>query len=584
MRVNGAVVIVLASCVLGGVGAAAGEAPAVDGSNSDVPDWAADAIWYQILVSRFCNGSRENDLPGTRPWTADWAQLEPGESPPLRERLFFRRYGGDLQGLQSKLPYLRDLGVNTLYLNPIFQGASEHKYDTADHRHVDDSYGIAASRRRLSGETEHPDTWQWSDSDRVFLEFLAAAHRDGFRVVLDGVFSHAGQEFWAWQDVRANGRRSRYAHWFDVTHWGPPMQWRAWDRANGDLPNFRRQGDGLDPDIEAYLFAVVRRWMDPDRDGDPSDGIDGWRLDAAETVPPGFWRRLRRVVKSVNPDAILVGEIWTDAGAWLGGDQFDSVTNYRFSDPLVQFFKQGDGGVAPSALAEELAALRDAHPWPTTLAMLNLFGSHDTERAVTMLVDPVRYRPSSGGVPGRIPRRDTLRPDEDAFRRMKLAALLQFTYAGAPVIYYGDEVGMYGGDDPFCRAPMWWPETCPPDYRTDLLHFYQALCHLRRQHVELRRGRVHWVLADDARRLLAFSRRYQGRETVVVINGDTRFHAPVLAMGHPSLPLKIVKVFTNSDPLPPAGRDHERVGSAGLFQAECPGLSGQVLRLDLEMP
>lgn len=582
MRSDGVVVIVLAGCVPAGFGAMAWEAPAVGGSNSNVPDWAADAIWYQVLVSRFCNGSRENDLPGTRPWTADWARLEAGESPPLRERLFYRRYGGDVQGLQSKLPYLRDLGVNTLFLNPIFQAPSEHKYDTADHRHVDDSYGIAASRQRLSGETQLPDTWQWSDSDRVFLDFLAAAHREGFRVVLDGAFNHVGQEFWAWQDVRANGRRSRYATWFDVTHWEPPMQWRAWDRPNGALPNFRREGDGLDPQVEAYLLAVVRRWMDPDRDSDPSDGIDGWRLDAAEKVPPGFWRRLREVVQSVNPEAILVGEIWTDAGAWLGGDQFDSVTNYRFSEPLVRFFKQGDGPLAPSALTEDLAALRDAHRWETTLAMVNLLGSHDTERAATLLVDPVRHRPSSGGVPGRIPRRDTLRPDEDAFRRMKLAALVQFTYTGAPIIYYGDEVGMYGGDDPFCRAPMWWPETGPPDFRADLLRFYQALCQLRKQHSELRRGRVHWILADDARRLLAFSRRDQGNESLVIINGDTRFQAPVLATGHPGCRVKIVKFFTDQTQLPPVALGDGEVGGGGLYRAECPGLSGQMLLLGLE--
>ena len=558
-----------------GAGASEPQSPRTD---VFVPDWAADAVWYQILVSRFCNGDRRNDPPGTLDWTDDWARLLPDESPPLRERLFFRRYGGDLQGLRSKLPYLRDLGVNTLYLNPIFQAGSEHKYDTADHRHIDDSFGVADSRLKLARETEAPSTWRWSDSDRVFLDFLADAHARGFRVVLDGVFNHVGLEFWAWRDVSANGRRSRYADWFDITDWGPPLHWRAWDRPDGELPTFRQDDDGLHRPVEAYLFAVARRWMDPDGDGDPADGIDGWRLDAADRVPHGFWRRFRQVVREVNPQAILIGEIWSEAGPWLGGDQFDAVTNYGFATPVLRFLAQDNRLYPATTLVEDLAALRARHSWAATLAMMNLIGSHDTERAVTALTDPQRSTRSADGKIEAIPTRDLLTPDEDAWRRLMLALVVQFTSPGAPVVYYGDEVGMYGGDDPFCRAPMWWSENGPPYLRRDVQSLVRRLADLRHSRVELRRGRFGLILADDDRRLLAFSRRCGPDETIAVVNADTGVHRVALHVGQRG-PAFEATFLPTEHPMEAASASvtlHRRPD--GLVEVELPGLSAVLLR------
>ena len=539
------------------------------------PDWSADAVWYQVFVPRFCNGTVQNDPPHTLPWTGDWAQLEPGEQPPLRHRLFGRRYGGDLQGLRSKLAYLNSLGVNTLYLNPVFQAPSEHKYDTTDHRHIDDTLGVAGSRLRLTGETHDPSTWRWSASDREFCDFVAAAHTGGFRIVIDGVFNHVGPEFWAWRDVKAIGRDSPYADWFQVTDWGPPIRWEAWDGPNGRLVNFKQVGDGLHPDVEAYLFAAVRRWMDPDGDGDPSDGVDGWRLDAAEKVPHGFWRRFRREVKRINPQALIVGEIWIDAGEWLAGDQFDTVTNYRFSGPVMRFFSQAGKRYAPSAFLDDLAAVRRDHLWEVTLGMLNLLGSHDTDRAVTMLADPQRLRDAAG----KIPERDLLVPDEDAYRRLKLAAFLQFTYPGSPIVYYGDEVGMFGGDDPFCRAPMWWSETDHVGYRTDLVDFYRALARARRRHQELRRGRFRMMLADDARRLIAFSRRYRDRETIVVVNGDVTDHRVILTARRGRQVTGATTFCTAPGSRVEAVAWAKKIASDGRLTLFCPGLSGQLLVL-----
>jgi cyclomaltodextrinase len=486
---------------------------------SRVPDWTADAIWYQVLVPRFANGAPENDPPYVRPWQGDWGVPDDDDSRPVRTQLFTRAYGGDLQGLREKLAYLQDLGVNTLYLNPIFSAPSEHKYDTADLRHVDDTLAVAGALAGAKSESADPASWGWTASDRYFLSFLNDAHARGFRVVLDGVFNHVGCDFWAFQDVRARGRASAYADWFDIFQWEPGLKYRAWDGENGQLPEFRRAGDGLHPAVEAHVFAVVRRWMDPNGDGDPRDGIDGWRLDAADKLPPGFCRRLRRVVKSINPEAVILGEIWTNARPWLGGDQFDMITNYRFSDPVVRFLLRGEARWSASRASDALLAVHDRHPRAMTLAMANLLGSHDTPRVVSMLLNPTTY-PGTEVEP--VPQRDRLVPTGEDFQRMRLAVVLQFTWPGAPMVYYGDERGMAGGDDPFCRAPMHWH---PVEGAPDLRGLYRRLGALRRERVEWRRGRCRVLLADDARRLLVFE-RFLGRfRSVVAINGDGRDHA-----------------------------------------------------------
>lgn len=484
-----------------------------------VPGWTAQAVWYQVLVSRFDNGERANDPPGVLAWTEDWGVLLSGETPPLRTRLFYRQYGGDLQGLRSRLDHIASLGVNTLYLNPIFAAPSHHKYDTADLRHIDETYSLAADRDELARESADPATWVWTVGDRLFLNLLAEAHDRGLRVVLDGVFNHVGTEFWAWKDVVAKGKASAYAEWFDVTDWGPPLRYQAWDGPNGRLPRFRHTADGLAPDVEAHLFAVVRRWMDPDGDGDPRDGIDGWRLDAAEQVGHGFWRRFRAQVKAINQQAVIVGEIWIDAEDWLAGDQFDVVTNYRFSQPLISALAAGDSPRPATSLADELIGLYEQYPKHVSLGMVNLLGSHDTERAVTMLLDPRRHPPADDGS---VAPRDLLVPGAEDFERLRLAALLQYTWAGAPMLYYGDEVGMAGGDDPFCRAPMRWDLTTSGGRSGELLRYYRELGRLRATREELRAGDCRVRLADDSRGVLIFERTLGREKTVVATNlGDT---------------------------------------------------------------
>ncbi len=542
---------------------------------ANVPSWADDAIWYQVFVARFANGRSENDPHKTRSWTSDWKQLHSDEKEPLRNNLYDRRYGGDLQGLQNKLAYLDELGINAIYLNPVFQADTQHKYDTSDHRHIDDSFGIEESRLQLSGETEAPTTWKFSASDRLFVDLLKEAHARNMRVMIDGVFNHVGQLFWAWKDVKENGRQSRYANWFAVKTWEPELTWDAWDGPNGRLVNFRQVEDGLDPDVEQYLFACVRRWMDPNGDGDPSDGVDGWRLDAAERVPHGFWRRFRKLVKSTNSNALIAGEIWPDPSDWMDGTQFDVVTNYPVGSAIIDLaMSSGPDAMKRTTITawcDQIERLNSRFDQPTTFAMLNLLDSHDTTRAVTQLMgkeltDSTPFPESN--IPGDL-----------AFDQLKLAAFLQMTLPGAPMIYYGDEVGMFGANDPFCRAPMWWGEMNAPHHNQELLDEYRRMIALRAQLPELRGGEVDVILADDARRVFVFRRREGDRESLVVVNADATAHQIEFTTTKTS---EWLELFHHSKPANGSGRNdskkHLYTDNRGIISVRCEPVSGVLLR------
>ena len=537
-----------------------------------IPSWAADACWYQVYVSRFANGDPANDPPHTWPWTADWLR-QPPEQPPERTELFFRRYGGDLQGLQQRLGYLRDLGVNALYLSPVFKATSEHKYGTCDYRHIDDTYGVSDATDHVRGETLDPATWEFTASDRLFLDFLTAAHQAGMRVVIDGAFNHVGVDFWAFRDVREKGRASPYAAWFDVIDFGPPVQWNGWDRPNGELLLFARTVDGLHPQVEQHLFAITRRWLDPNGDGDPADGVDGWRLDAAEQVPPGFWQRWRAVVKGVNPNALILGEIWTDPAPWFERREFDTTTNYALAQAVVRFCRPGNEASRATEFAAELRALAYGFDERQTLALVNLLGSHDTDRLVSMCANPNRSYDQAND-PGEGARPYFAgKPDAEAYARARLAACVQFTFPGAPLIYYGDEVGMYGADDPYCRAPMWWEEVAgvrEAGYRADLRRFYQELTGLRRSYGSLRRGDFRVLLADDRRRVVVYARTWHGQQVVVVLNGGTEAAQVTLNLGVEGGPVNVLAPGVVEPPDPHAVGGESRLGSDGRLTLACP--------------
>lgn len=427
-----------------------------DADIPQVPDWLHEAVVYQIFPDRFRNGDPANDPAGTLPWTAD---ARPG---------IYDRFGGDLQGVIDKLPYLAELGVNTLYLTPVFASPSNHKYDTADYLTVDPTFGDNETLKRLVG----------------------LAHGLGMRVILDAVFNHSGDRFFAFRDVMERGEESAYKDWFFVKSYpvvqSPAPSYATFSHAEATMPKLNT----AHPDAARYLLDVARYWLD-------YAGIDGWRLDVANEVDHRFWRRLRSEVKERYPDAALIGEIMHQSAPWLRGDQFDGVMNYLFRETMLDYFARQTIGA--TAFVEQLTHIAMSYTDQANAAMLQLLGSHDTERFLTAC------RKYGAGWHAK----------ETAEARMMLAVCLQFAYPGMPMIYYGDEAGMEGDADPDCRRPMLWDEA---ERSPRLFVLYKELIALRRRHPALTRGSFRLWFADEARNALGFVRASGDDRFAVVIN------------------------------------------------------------------
>ncbi len=416
--------------------------------NFATPDWVRDAVFYQIFPERFYNGDKSNDPVGTEPW---------GSKPKL-----FNFMGGDLEGVIQKLPYLKDLGINAIYFNPLFEApTSNHKYDTADYMKIDKSFGDMATFKRM----------------------IDKAHSLGIKVVLDAVFNHSGDTHWAFQDAKKNGPQSKYWNWY-LIHGFPVVQdpkpnYDSW-WGFGSLPKFNE----YNPEVREHLFSVAEFWA--------KQGIDGWRLDVPNEIRDmNFWREFRQRVKRVNPDLYIVGEIWGDGSPWLQGDQFDAVMNYPFREQVFNFLVEEKGNVDQFDFG--LQGLRNQHPDSVTYTMFNVLGSHDTPRVLTMAKNDVN--------------------------KVKLSALFQMTYVGTPVIYYGDEIGMKGEMDPDCRGAFPWN---PSQWNQDLRTYYQRLIALRKQYPALRRGDFRSLMRHNDNKTFAYLREDSRSKLIVVINNNTR--------------------------------------------------------------
>ncbi len=536
----------------------------------ETPDWAKQAVWYQIFPERFRNGNPNNDPHGDgvffKPWTSEWQALEPGEFEAWQSRVraagedpdafdrnntgepggrFYnavwdRRYGGDLQGIIDALDELQDLGVTALYLNPIFEGLSMHKYDTSDFRHVDDNFGnvdtIPPATWAPDPDEDYADpaTWKWNEADRTFLQLIEEVHARNMRIIIDGVFNHVGRFHPVFQDVVQHGIESPYAKWFtaEFNADGDLQSWVAWDGPSGWLPKLKQQDNrDLVWPVRQHIFDITTRWMDPNGDGDPSDGIDGWRLDVPLDVGDPFWRDWCSHVRRLNEDAFISGEIWTDweSVSRLRGDMFDAQMHYPFARAVIDWLV-----MRPAMNADDLANALNAaflnDGIATQLVQQNLYASHDTDRMVSGLFNHVPPRTyDSGNRPQQGEGYSEDQPDARSFELLKLAVVIQATYPGAPMIYYGQEVGVYGADDPSCRKPYPWPHLGPMDNRNEnadlkLRDHFKHWMTLRASHPVLQLGLVHHLDSGNPD-VFAFERRLNDRRLVVVINRSGRPYA-----------------------------------------------------------
>ncbi|MCB1048698.1 MAG: alpha-glucosidase C-terminal domain-containing protein, partial [Calditrichaeota bacterium] len=387
-------------------------------------------------------------------------------------------------------------------------------------------------------------------ADELALNLVAQVHARGMRIIFDGVFNHMGSSSFAFQDLLQRQQDSPYADWFIVKSWrneatGTPFDYDGWFGVES-LPAFREASTGIVQGPRDYIFAAVERWMNPKGQG-CAHGIDGWRLDVAWDVGHPFWKRFRTHVKTINPQAYLTAEIVAppeQVTPYLQGDEFDGEMNYNFAFAAAEFlFDPGPNRITATQFDQRLRELHTRYPAGVAYVVQNLFGSHDSNRIGSHIRNRGRGNFRDWGnyfgasQAANHPDYDTRKPTEHDLRLQRLFAVLQMTSVGAPMIYYGDEVGLWGANDPDCRKPKIWPDIVYEPERTnpdgtphapdevainrDLLEYYRALIHLRNTHPALRTGSFTTLLTDDARRLFAYERRLGEERIVVVLNaGD----------------------------------------------------------------
>ncbi len=521
----------------------------------EAPEWSKQAVWYQIFPERFRNGDTTNDPTAESigapdnweitSWTGDWYQRSHWEQrvgPRFQDFVRMRRYGGDLQGVIDKLDYLKEIGVNAIYFNPVFEARSHHKYDARSYRHIDRFFGPNPEKDAeiiASEDPDDPSTWKWTTADSLFLKLLKKAHQKDMHVIIDGVFNHTGREFWAFQDILERQKESPYKDWYDIKSFDDPatadtneFDYSGWWGYKG-LPEFREKDGNLVKPVREHIFRITRRWMDPDGDGDPSDGVDGWRLDVVQDVGMPFWEAWHEHVRSINPEAYTTAEVWSDeAGRYVGEGPFTSVMNYRFAKALQQFLI--DREISAAEFDRKLKEIRESFPDSANHVLQNLIDSHDTPRLASMVVNPGREydrngQPSDGF--------NVRRPEYEERELKKMVALFQFMYIGTPMIYYGTEAGMFGADDPHNRKPMVWSDK---QYREEINHplskkrprddnnfkwnmfiWYKNIGLIHQKNEVFHTGRYKTLVADQNRDVFMFARYMKNGDVGLVIVNPT---------------------------------------------------------------
>ena len=633
----------------------------------NVPNWAKEAIWYNIFPDRFYNGNHYNDPifnefgpEAFKPnrlheqnfveeyrweksnnvishfdrnrWTSDfreqviWEKL--GEREIDYSLKYARMYGGDLQGIKEKIPYMKELGINAVWLNPVFFSYQNHKYGANDFRHISPDFGTiktsgsthgveinrnnkygnksyvdvlgnkatTSSELKLLevnlkgenrgkngyGETEDPATWVWTESDLIMVDLIKEFHKNGIRVIFDGVFNHSSSEHWTFNMVLADGENSKYKDWYKFTDFGQHVPitddmsdeqafetlianrkrtiYNAWGGFDS-LPEFNT----FNQEYKEYIFNITRKWMcGPDGKESENwmedDGIDGWRLDVPNCLEnQNFWNEWREVVKGSKKDSYITAELWGNASGDInGGNKFDTVMNYEWLKTVIGFFinQSREGGVRYKLKAQdffnELREKRTWYPYQALQASQNLNGSHDTDRLYSRIVNDVVGRnleegkQLEKGYNGIRPdlasnyhpnttidwRNSPIKPKDI----LKLISIFQMTYIGAPMLFYGDEVGMWGATDPYCRKPMLWKEFLYDDEKnpshinqnevysqkvdSDLFEWYKKLIRIRLENKTLIYGKFREIFADNERDVIAYERVIEDQLIIVVINNS----------------------------------------------------------------
>jgi glycosidase len=539
-----------------------------------VPQWAKRVVWYQIFPERFRDGDKGNnptviDIAGSdpkeppkswniHPWGSDWYQLQYYEKtngePEMWKHILRRRYGGDLQGVIDKLDYLHELGITAIYLNPVFQSPSLHKYDGESYHHIDPNFGPDPEEDRKLIATENPlkpETWVWTSADELALKLIDEAHNKGIKIIFDGVFNHLGYNSFAFQDVLKNQEKSPYKDWFIIKSWDNPKTGSKFDYEGWfgvkSLPELKEDSTGIVAGPKKYIFDATKRWMNPKGKG-IAHGIDGWRLDVAFCVGHPFWKKWRQHVRAINPEAYMTAEIVDTPDKvkpYMQGDEFDGEMNYNFAFASAEFFFNPDSTrTSVTEYNKNLKELRELYPQGVAYVSQNLFGSHDANRIGSHIVNRGIGNFRNWGDYFNIsnalnnPEYSTRKPQEEDIELQKLFVIMQMTYVGAPMIYYGDEVGMWGGNDPDCRKPMIWNDISfedeiynangtihEPDkveINQDLFKHYKKLIHIRNENKPLQLGSYKTLLTDDDKGILVFERIFKEQRVIVVINNSNK--------------------------------------------------------------
>ena len=532
------------------------------------PQWSKGVVWYQIFPERFSNGDPTNDPKvhdqngaypfddtsafQIHPWTSDWYQLQPYEQANGKNIWFNlqrRRYGGDLQGVINKLDYLQSLGINAIYMTPIFWSPSSHKYDALCYHHVDPSFGPDPEGDKKMMEKENPlqpESWVWTSADRLALKLIDEVHKRKMRIIFDGVFNHIGVKSFAFMDVEKNQEASPYKDWFIVESWndaakGTKFRYKGWFGVR-TLPEFKEDSTGIVTGPKEYIFNATKRWMNPMNKG-IGNGIDGWRLDVAYNVGHPFWKDWGKWVRSINPEAYITAELVSpieETKPYLNGDEFDATMNYNFAFIMHDFFVQDTTGSTVTQFDDRLKELREAFGNDVALNMQNLMNSHDATRIASAVANPNGKKFGDWGAYFNWSQKsnnknyNARKPTATQIQKQKLIAAFQMLYLGSPMIFYGDEAGIWGANDPDCRKPMIWPdynyaaETYNPDqtthdadkvaFNTDLFNWYKKFIALRNNYKSIQLGTFSTLAKNDADQLYVFSRKYEKEEVIVLIN------------------------------------------------------------------